>query len=756
MKNRVIELDSQIESNRLTISKLEEHVKELEDEITEKLDQIQPLVKQKNLLLETDSSESNKMLLIESDIKESVIEINNNKKLLESISRKISEEAKFKGKDENCSEILRSKLEEIDQKTIVLNTEQANFNIQKSEYLNEKEQITVKLDDLSSQIDEKSRELKKTQDYIRRMENSKNNRLRLFDEKMPDVVAEIEKNRSFRFKPVGPAGIHIQLKDDHWVVPMNAIIGNDLEAFIVDNTDDSRLLRSILRKYNLNNPIIQLKFNDIDELDISKGRPQNDLLTALDVLNIDHLAVKKMLIMDCKIEKSVLITEYKEAMLVAKKKPVNVNAIFTEKYRIKFTANTTSTSAFYSNAQRPNFFTNIEKNINDAARIKTQLENWISESTNLAFELNANVTSLTSTINEIDLEIFARTRQLHDLRTKSREIQDKLVRNQDSGTTSIYEIEKSKALADLKICEEEKMRLDQQYDRIKENISTSQNQIYQLDLQIKSIESSHRRTLAQLSDIEKQKTVLFRENDKVTREVEKISSAVLTSLASEAKITEELAEMVQQASSMYPRTVVSSTIEDIDKELQFQQDCVRNKELYSKIDPESLKTEYYHLVEQRRNEERGIIENGDLITKLELSIKERLDSWHYFRKCVSKQSAIDFIMLLNPRGYNGSLEYKHQESELHITIIPPSQQQAIRTSFSKNIYKKPKKDKKMLNRLSQKQFVEKHDVKQLSGGEKSYGTGCFLCSLWSAIGSPTRCLDEFDVFMVSIKIRNVK
>lgn len=35
----------------------------------------------------------------------------------------------------------------------------------------------------------------------------------------------------------------------------------------------------------------------------------------------------------------------------------------------------------------------------------------------------------------------------------------------------------------------------------------------------------------------------------------------------------------------------------------------------------------------------------------------------------------------------------------------------------------------------------------LSGGEKSYTTSCFIVSLWEAMETPFRCLDEFDVFM---------
>jgi chromosome segregation ATPase len=76
---------------------------------------------------------------------------------------------------------------------------------------------------------------------------------------------------------------------------------------------------------------------------------------------------------------------------------------------------------------------------------------------------------------------------------------------------------------------------------------------------------------------------------------------------------------------------------------------------------------------------------------------------------------------LNERNFRGRLIVNHGDKMLDISVEPDISKHSDKGRQSKT----------------------------LSGGEKSFSTICLLLSIWEAMGSPIRCLDEFDVFMDS-------
>lgn len=111
---------------------------------------------------------------------------------------------------------------------------------------------------------------------------------------------------------------------------------------------------------------------------------------------------------------------------------------------------------------------------------------------------------------------------------------------------------------------------------------------------------------------------------------------------------------------------------------------------------------------------------------LKVTREERIHRWRKFRTLISTAAQLQFTFMLAHRRFRGQMKLRHLEKMLDVSIEPD------------------------ITRISEKG----RQTKTLSGGEKSYSTICLLLALWEAMGSPIRCLDEFDVFMDQIN-RNV-
>lgn len=104
---------------------------------------------------------------------------------------------------------------------------------------------------------------------------------------------------------------------------------------------------------------------------------------------------------------------------------------------------------------------------------------------------------------------------------------------------------------------------------------------------------------------------------------------------------------------------------------------------------------------------------------LKQALANRKGRWAKFRNLIVGRAATHFSMLLGQRAFQGKLIVNHEDKYLDIRVQPDATQKPGRA----------------------------RQTKTLSGGEKSFSTICLLLSLWEAMGSPIRCLDEFDVFM---------
>lgn len=111
-----------------------------------------------------------------------------------------------------------------------------------------------------------------------------------------------------------------------------------------------------------------------------------------------------------------------------------------------------------------------------------------------------------------------------------------------------------------------------------------------------------------------------------------------------------------------------------------------------------------------------------LRNSLVAALQNRRDRWKQFRSQISLRAMVGFQYLLSERTFRGRLKFDHNNKALEMAVQPDRNAQD----------------------------GGGRQTKTLSGGEKSFATICLLLALWDAMGSPIRCLDEFDVFMDSV------
>ena len=104
---------------------------------------------------------------------------------------------------------------------------------------------------------------------------------------------------------------------------------------------------------------------------------------------------------------------------------------------------------------------------------------------------------------------------------------------------------------------------------------------------------------------------------------------------------------------------------------------------------------------------------------------QRVKRLKYYRVSLAVRLKIRFQMLMSQRGYDGKMIFDHNAKQLKLEV------------------KVEESDTSLMVK----------DMKSLSGGERSFTTVCFILTLWDAVESPFRMLDEFDVFMDMVNRR---
>ncbi|KPM40169.1 Structural maintenance of chromosomes protein 6 [Neonectria ditissima] len=584
--------------------------------------------------------------------------------------------------------------------------------------------------------DSKRKEILATERQVQELQKSTGSAYDGYDKDMVNLVKAIESESGFGQRPIGPIGAHVRLTQPEWSGLLERTLGDALNAFIVKSKPDQTILSNLIRRIGIKrSPPIYIAY--ATRIDTSSQEPDNQFDTILRVLQFDDELVRSQLIINNQIEKIVLIKERSEAQRVMiDNTPLrNVGACICfhdgrgkrgHGLRITNRNGSIGTSPIQPVNQRPRMQSD------SARQVDLQRENLTQLGVELR-EVMSEDRQAQQALQRCKAELDSHRRKMKDLEDSLRRTQAEVERismELDAFEGADDRLVVLRAELDAKHAEEDqignqygamrvaKPELNAKSEEARRKLQAErgerddfQSKVNKIEEKIKSHEGLRR--IAVMKKNEAFQQVGIERNERRRAETKRDEKAA------------EVEDFTGQAREMAPERVHIPDDENhrsIEKKYEKVREQLAQREKRLGATDQQI---YDRATETRERYEDVVKQTQDVddtISSLKRAIEQRLHLWRQFQRQISARIRIQFNYLLSERGFRGKIDLDHRSRKVLVQIEPD---ETRKSSAGRN-------------------------TKTLSGGEKSFSSICMLLSVWEAIGSPIRCLDEFDVFMDNV------
>lgn len=600
---------------------------------------------------------------------------------------------------------------------------------------------------LQTALEEKiaaDQKVEKAHDDERRIRNSINNlkggqRNWIDSYQNPQALSRLLKaianDGTFREKPVGPMGRHVKLLNPEWGYILEKQFGQSLNAFAVTSKADSTTLSRLMKQHQWNSPIF---IGKRPRIDTSRNEPADpNLLTWMKALNIDDDLVRNQFIINQSIEQTVLIESREEGsrfMHAGGPGVRNVKMCFTfadgskRKGRvINYTSNGGINDSPIDEYRFP-----LRMQVDQDAQIRGEeirLEQIRRELRDLK-QASINAQSHLNECKSREQDHHAEKRRLKVALQRAQDLQERLDAElsdaaPDAADISVLEGELATARGELQRTEGiyedlvvQKHRLNEEAKENEKKLEIARRQVTECEFRLNKAHATVRKfqgtredqlklknkAIAQVAAAEENKQIWEKERDAMQLKVE---------------------EAINTAEKVCPQRVrvpAGATSEGLAETLSRLVASRRNQEKQLGGSQDELLRKANEAKRVHKEAMKEIQEIENLRNHLMNTLSTRRNRWKQFRSGISVRARVTFNYLLSERKFRGTLNIDHKKGLLDLHVQPDIMERS----------------------------GDGRQTKTLSGGEKSYSTVCLLLSLWEAMGSPIRCLDEFDVFMDSV------
>ncbi|TFY75234.1 hypothetical protein EWM64_g8778 [Hericium alpestre] len=571
------------------------------------------------------------------------------------------------------------------------------------------------------------------EEQIRRCRDHQKSSLSVYGRDMERVLGEIDRMQWHGEKPIGPFGRYIKAKEPElWAVPLRHVLGGLMSTFAVTDHRDRNALKNLLNRTGNQN--INVVVSEVDLFDYSRGEPPTGYTTVLRAIEVSDQRVLRRLINSASIESVMLAPTRSEADRMLLTLP-HGGMCYTAKdqYRVQRFGDgggqSSPLTVIKPSDHRNAYFTNQ----NAAAQIKHWQEE-LQQAEQQYQEINRKMGGFRQAMSEVQKANQALESQQRGLFRKEAELkhtrdslQNEINDNrqlQSAGYDGALEDQISerennlgqfRAIADQIVEVEAKMKpLLEEKDRIKAEIN--------------QFDEARKAATSKVEDAAEERVRAQNEQkhwaSKLASEQEKVKAieAVVQTVQEEFELwTSKALEYCERVENPRKAAEVELQLNSVKKALE-----EREKKHGATVEEMTIEVNKAQAaLESAQKDLKSMIA---LNKALKQSLRTRLEKWYDFRRHIAFRCKVVFQYHLSNRGYFGKVVFNHADGTLQLKV----QTDDLNNTQGGN------RDK---------------DPRALSGGEKSFATICLLLAMWESIGSPIRCLDEFDVFMDAVNRR---
>lgn len=594
----------------------------------------------------------------------------------------------------------------------------------------QKELTTV--DQLMTQ---KRNDITTLQKRIRDLEKGQSSLYDAYEPQMRQLLRMIEEDAGFERKPVGPMGAHIKVLQPIWSPMLEKMIGENLNAFVVTSRPDQQRLKGMMNSLRIGrSPII---IGNPRPIDTSRFEPDESFDTVLRILKIDDPLIRNQLIINNRIEKTILVQDQDEAgrIMYSAAPPRNVAACFHlfPKRGHGWTVRLTVNANGINSAPTPPPHANQKPRLQSDSHQETSLHKQRLGQVQVELrDLQNQRSDHQKTAERCRKDIAAIKKTVDRSRQRAREVQveiDRIQAELDSfdgvdGRLEALRDDLSKAkeglehfggqygTVGLRKAEQNALCESLREDVKKEKVKQKEFEPRLKKAEDRVMRGNELRRITLLAKNEAHDAHAVALSEKRRYEAKKHS------------LQETVAEWTLEAQRICDRVhcAEDETYESIEKKLDSLDKTLKERERRRGMTDEQIRQRLKETQEATRTLEEAYKNIKNDIKALKNAHAQRVGRWRKFQRFISSNSRANFMYLLSERDFRGKLILDHKHHTLEVQVEP---------------------DKTRKNAAARK-------TNTLSGGEKSFSSICLLLAIWEAMGSPLRCLDEFDVFMDNV------